>query len=324
MVTKCFAIAFVAVLLSMIVLQSNIVFRQREAQGLGSITNCAVCPDNPTMPFCLERAMMVVCSYQRTANASLQTCMRAPSQFFALQLQQSVVTKEEAAAKQLLEDHSITAIAIGSGKEGLCNVVQARTLCTDRPQLDLFEFVSWLKLFSGRQLPTVFHAEHVLEHFHPLQVQVIAASAFLMLQPGGVFRIAVPDGYKPSPSYQQYTRAGGTASGFGQNHMVSWTYDSLTSLFRDVGFTIVPREHFDMKGDFHSSNEAYENDELYGMIRRSFRNDERNKIKSKAEIVNEYGRLDPTDLGPQEPLYTSLWFDAVKPVDCLGGDKLLW
>ena len=282
-----------------------------------------------TVPSCMERAMMILCSHQERDGSTFKTCMDSPTKFFAKRLQASVVTDAEEEARSLLEDYHITAVAIGAGKKevlesgGRCSAaVPGATLCTDRAQLDLFEFVSWLKLFRGKQSPKVLIAEHVLEHFHPLQIQVIAASAFLMLKPGGVFRIAVPDGYKPSPNYQQYIRAGSTSSGQGQSHMVSWTFDNLTPLFQDAGFKIVPREHFDARGDFQTSDNAYDYDERYGKIKRSFRHDKRNNVTSKNVIVSKSGRLDPSDLKPGEPIYTSLWFDAVKPKDCVGGDAL--
>ena len=228
-------------------------------------------------------------------------------------------TEEELEARDLLIKNRIDAVSIGASKTGLCNDVirDKGTLCTDRPQLDLFDVSSWLKLF-GRQREGVrtLHAEHVLEHFHPIQVQQIAAASFLMLKPGGVFRVAVPDGYKPSPSYQQYIRPGGTASGHGQKHMVAWTVDSLTPIFEAVGFKIVLQEYFDSKGTFHSSEDAYE-DSTLGRIRRSWREDKRNNLPDGEVITSKIGDLLP-DTKPGEPRYTSLWFDAIKPAACEG------
>lgn len=309
----------IAVLSFLVVLRLD----TRNMEGMGA-------PNHSPIPSSVERAMMIVCSSQRRPGTTLQTCMNSPRKFFAKQIQESVVTDEEAVARGLLEDYRITAIGIGAGKKkvmetgGLCDTVVpgGRTLCTDRAQLDLFEFVSWLKLFKGDQYPMVFQAEHVFEHFHALQIQLIAASAFLMLQPGGVLRVAVPDGYKPSPHYQQYIRPGSTKSGQGQAHMVAWTFDNLTPLFRDVGFVIVPREHFDANGNFHTSDSAYDYDDRYGKIKRSFRHDKRNNVTSKKTLVSKSGSLELDDLEPGEPVYTSLWFDAVKPDDSVGGDAV--
>lgn len=148
---------------------------------------------------------------------------------------------------------------------------------TDRPQLDLFEYGSWTSILKGAPDGFgVISAEHVLEHFEPAQVGQLVAAAFTALQPGGTFRVAVPDGYKPNMEYMAYVRPGCTPSNKGQNHMVAWTIDSLPAIFRSVGFEIIPQEYFDMSGTFHSVKGAYDQDHALGMISRSFKHDRRN------------------------------------------------
>lgn len=167
-----------------------------------------------------------------------------------------------------------------------------------------------------RNPPGVILAEHVLEHFSPSQVLHLAAAAFLSLKPGGVFRVAVPDGYKPSPSYQQFVRAGSTPSGLGNRHIVTYNLDSLIPIFSSVGFQIKLREYFDVEGKFNSAPDAYVDDRAYGKITRSWRHDFRNAEGfplpwSHNPKSTKKDLLSDTRVG--EPVYTSLWFDAVKP-----------
>lgn len=263
---------------------------------------------------CLDIATSIICNSQD--GSKRLRCRQNPRSYLRQMAKEATFTKEELEARSMMG--KVDALSIGAANAGLCSdVVRNRqTLCTDRPQLDLFDVVSWVKLFSRKESGArVLLAEHVLEHFHPVQVQKIAAAAYMMLEPGGVFRIAVPDGYKPSPSYQKYIRPGGTASGHGQRHMVAWTIDSLTPIFQSTGFRIVPKEYFDDKGVFHTSDEAYEDEARLGKIRRSYRNDKRNKLPKDEIVRSKIGDLLP-DTRPGEPRYTSLWFDAVKPKSC--------
>lgn len=187
-------------------------------------------------------------------------------------------------------------------------------LCTDRDTLDLFQTEDWASIFSQLESVDVILAEHVLEHLTPLQCQSLAAISFLYLKPGGVFRIAVPDGYRPDPEYQRHAAIGSTPSGLGNNHMVFWTQDTLPPIFRSIGFDIVLQEYHDVSGKFHQGDHAYENESTLGVILRSYRHDRRNN--------RTYTKLMRSSL-PKQPGwharantlrgFTSLWFDAVKP-----------
>ena len=206
-----------------------------------------------------------------------------------------------------------THLSIGSTRNDLCSdIIKSRTVCTDKNGLDVVDTGDWWSLYGVLKVaPKNIFAEHVLEHLSPPQAQALIANAFLFLQPGGVFRVAVPDGYKPSNLYQQYVRPGSTPSGQGQNHMVSWTKDSLVPIFETVGFEIYHREHFEANGTFYTSADAYALDSQLGIVRRSFHHDSRNKHRMQGKAFNLVD-----DLLPDEPVYTSLWFDAVKPVHC--------
>lgn len=94
--------------------------------------------------------------------------------------------------------------------------------------------------------------------------------------------------------------------------MVAWTIDALEPIFTHVGFSIVRQEYFTESGDFVAAPGAYDQDDALGIVRRSFRNDSRNAPDYKGVIAP----LDTADLRPGEPVYTSLWIDAVKPPDC--------
>lgn len=235
-------------------------------------------------------------------------------------------------ARDILQRTGIRSISVGSGGMGICDEVKVgATLCTERDNLDLFEIYSWLSILQGTKgkkgstnngatqddnhvqgLESIF-AEHVLEHFSPTQITILAAASYAVLKPGGVFRISVPDGYKPSPSYQEYIRAGGTPSGAGQNHMVAYTIDNLAPIFRNLGYEISAHEYFEQNGTFVSKPDAYAMDDVLGKVRRSNKHDGRNKLPYR----NWNGVLNATDRKSQdEPMYTSLWFDAIKPKDC--------
>jgi len=280
---------------------------------------------------CLDRSSSLLCFHLYPSNIlQRKICLQDPKNTFAEEVaSKATITKEQAQAKQIIIDHNISALSIGASSGGLCSeALHERTLCTNRLELDLFNFLSWVQLFgdtksrnvSGNQIfqhvpkPSTVFAEHVLEHFHPIQVQLIAASVMATLQPGGVFRIAVPDGYKPSPSYQLYVRAGKIPSGNGQSHMVAWTIDNLCPIFEDMGFEVVKREYFDAQGEFHTSVKAYEDESIFGKVRRSSRHDARNQASHSNSM---FSPLLP-DLQRNEPWFTSLWIDVVKPLECLG------
>jgi hypothetical protein len=93
--------------------------------------------------------------------------------------------------------------------------------------------------------------------------------------------------------------------------MVSWTIDTLPALFREAGFEILERENYSIDGTFQSHHDSYDQDSKYGIVRRSSKADERNTKPYK-----DFGVLSAADLGPDEPMITSLWFDAVKPSSC--------
>lgn len=282
-------------------------------------TSASAVPSATSMDSCLASAYLYLCLPTHQKKQVHPECYADPVAFFKNSYKGYTPTFKEAAAKKVLQTNNVRHVSIGCGSASgfLCDqVVKGKTLCTDRPDLDLFETNSWQSLISVAEdgLEVIF-ASHVLEHFEPVQISKIAAAAFLALKPGGVFRVNVPDGYKPATSYQRYIRVGGTPSGSGQNHMVAWTIDNMPPLFESVGFEIVQREHFDVTGKFFTAPDAYEKDQEYGMVTRSFKHDYRN-VKPYKDFKNPTGIILANELKEGEPMYTSLWFDAVKPAAC--------
>jgi len=304
----------------------------------------------PPPPNCMLRSFHHLCfSFDVQAEEQSSSCHQDPEQFIERQYQRYSPSQKQLDTRMLMHDKQIRTLSVGANKHKICDdVVVGSTMCTERAQLDLFEINSWISLALATRNKEaagnsdsnsngnsngdsnnnsnsnnnavngfdVIFSEHVLEHFEPTQVERIAAASFAVLKPGGRFRIAVPDGYKPSPSYQHYIRPGGTPSGRGQSHMVAWTIENLAPLFANAGFEIVRKEHFESNGKFVSVEGAYDDEHRYGRVGRSFRHDVRNQKKPHEDFKNSLGNLYAADLKKGEPMYTSLWFDAVKPASC--------
>jgi len=287
---------------------------------------------------CMAKSYHSMCFFYDN-NTYFSSCQADPKRFLENQFKKNYQpSKAEINARNILQQTGVRSISVGSDKQNICNDVKVgATLCTEQENLDLFEINSWLSILQGTKqkkgstnnsatqddshvegLESIF-AEHVLEHFSPTQITILASASYAVLKPGGVFRIAVPDGYKPSPSYQQYIRSGGTPSGSGQNHMVAYTIDNLAPIFQNLGYEITAQEYFKQDGTFVSQPDAYAMDDVLGKVRRSNKHDRRNKLPYRNwGLVLGRPDLVATDRTSQdEPMYTSLWFDAVKPKACM-------
>ena len=189
-----------------------------------------------------------------------------------------------------------TAVVLGgnydNGKpSGDCLGFLVLPLCTNIGEMDILTKSSW-NLFKNKK-PDVLFTEHVLEHLTPAEVLFVAIMSFRELNRGGVFRVAVPDGYKPSDEFQQYVRPPKST------HKIAWNVETLPSLFEMVGYNIRLREYYDVNGKFHSIKPVYDDDWKYGTVKRSAKHDPRQKI------TKQWGWSAPH----------SLWFDAIKPLD---------
>jgi len=211
---------------------------------------------------CISNAFHQLCSsfselmsedslhHNTTHDSETILCHKDPETFLKNQnLTKCNPIKTQLATRALMYDKQIRRLSVGASKQGVCSdVVMGHTLCTDREQLDLLETSSWMSLILATHKQDnddstldvegfdVVFSEHVVEHFGLMQAEQITAASFLMLKPGGRFRVAVPDGYKPSSTYQQYVRPGATPSGAGQKHMVVWTVDTLPPHISQIRF----------------------------------------------------------------------------------------
>jgi predicted SAM-dependent methyltransferase len=103
----------------------------------------------------------------------------------------------------------------------------------------------------------------MLEHLSEEQARTTVAECFRYLKPGGLFRVAVPDGYRRDPAYVA------EASPPNDGHLVLYNVDTLTALLQSAGFTVTPLEYFDAQEQFY----AVPWDEKDGLIMRSARFD---------------------------------------------------
>jgi len=135
-------------------------------------------------------------------------------------------------------------------------------LQTDKEILDVTLPADWRALFEPGSIDTLL-SEHMLEHLSAADAQTAIAECYRYLKPGGLFRIAVPDGYRRDPDYVE------EASPPKDGHQVLYNVDTLSALLQSAGFATTPLEYFDAEEQFH----AVPWDENEGLIQRSARFD---------------------------------------------------
>jgi predicted SAM-dependent methyltransferase len=155
---------------------------------------------------------------------------------------------------------------------------------TDGDVLDITSPNDWARLFEPESIDRLL-AEHVLEHLSEAGARHALTACYRYLKPGGVLRIAVPDGNRRDPAYVA------EASPPKDGHQALYNVDSLTRLLRECGFETTPLEYFDENEEF----QAIPWDERDGLIQRSVRFDHQ------------------TDFQRGSLYYTSLIIDARKP-----------
>jgi len=133
---------------------------------------------------------------------------------------------------------------------------------TDRDFLDVTQPDQWAALFAPDTIDRIL-SEHMLEHLSESQAETTLRECHRYLKPGGLLRLAVPDGYRRDAAYVA------EAAPPNDGHQVFYNIDTLTSLLTSLGFTITPLEYFDANERFH----ARPWDENEGMIMRSVRFD---------------------------------------------------
>lgn len=168
---------------------------------------------------------------------------------------------------------------------------------TDEHFLDLTKPGQWLLHFAPDSIDAML-AEHVWEHLTPDEALIAARTCYTYLKPGGYLRVAVPDGYHPSPVYQEWVRVGGAWIGqLTNDHKVLYTHDTVVALFEAAGFAVELYEYFDQAHGFHTRDWHPER----GKIRRSWLFDKSNRDGSLT--------------------FTSIILDAIKPARVLAGSR---
>ncbi len=184
--------------------------------------------------------------------------------------------------RSIRQFHDDLKIMIGSA-----TTEQERWISTNYPLLDLTDERTFAALFEPGSVSNFF-AEHVWEHLSAEDGMTACRNCLAYLKPGGILRIAVPDGFHPDAGYIAEVRPGGYGPG-ADDHQVLYTCQTLSALLENAGYKIRLREWFDGQGNFHHEDWDIEG----GHVRRSARYDARNKVNATA--------------------YTSLIIDAIKP-----------
>lgn len=154
---------------------------------------------------------------------------------------------------------------------GAAGLFQSGWVPTDIEHLNILYLENWERYFKDSSIDAIL-AEHVWEHLTVEEARLAAKNCFQYLKPHGYIRVAVPDGFHPSPEYVKAISPGGSGAG-ANNHKVLYNYKTLSKVFKSVGFDIALIEWFDEDGHFHSKKW----DKDSGLIRRSSKYDERNK-----------------------------------------------
>lgn len=141
-------------------------------------------------------------------------------------------------------------------------------LKTDKDLLNVSRPSDWSSLFKPDSIDSLL-SEHMFEHLTRDEARLAVGECYRYLKPGGLFRIAVPDGYRRDPIY--VTEAGAKEAG----HQVVYNVDTLTNLLQSVGFRTTPLEYFDAQQQFHvvpwDTNDGFIKRSLYFDRQESFR-----------------------------------------------------
>jgi len=186
------------------------------------------------------------------------------------------------ALRDALQSHQAIRIVVGAS-----GVADEGWLATNIEFLNLLKENDWTKFFEPGAVSAML-AEHVWEHLTEEEAVVAAQNCYKYLKPSGYIRVAVPDGFRPDPSYIKWVRPDGIGPG-ADDHKQLYTYRTLSDVFEKVGFRVELYEYYDETGNFHFKEWNPQD----GMIRRSRKYDER----------NQHG----------EVRYTSIVLDAFKP-----------
>jgi predicted SAM-dependent methyltransferase len=144
---------------------------------------------------------------------------------------------------------------------------------TDIATLNVTNENHFKKYFKDKKINKIL-AEHVLEHLTDEELGLMVKHLYKYSADDINIRIAVPDGYHNDQEYLNLVKPGGSGEG-AEDHKHLFNYFTLSSIFEKQGFVSYLKEYWDEGGEFRTT---YSNDD-FGMIRRSFINDDRNKDK---------------------------------------------
>lgn len=148
-------------------------------------------------------------------------------------------------------------VMLGAGPINLSGWFQ-----TDKEILDVTSRDDWSVLFEPASIDSLL-SEHMFEHLTEDEARAALTECYRYLKPNGLFRLAVPDGYRRDLTYVKEVAPPN------DGHKVLYNIDTLTALLQSVGFTTTPLEYFDKQERFHAL--PWEPNE--GMIHRSVRFD---------------------------------------------------
>ncbi len=154
---------------------------------------------------------------------------------------------------------------------GALRTHQTRWLSTNVGHLNILNSENLNRYFRENSIDAML-AEHVWEHFNSEEATLAAQNCYKYLKYNRYLRVAVPDGFHPSPQYIMAVKPGGIGRG-AKDHKVLYNYITFLEVFKAAGFHVELLEWFDEDGTFHRK----EWQESEGLIKRSSRHDERNK-----------------------------------------------
>ena len=184
-----------------------------------------------------------------------------PTKFAPQSLKQSVLYKQLSRKRRLwtlrkqLSSANLVRVVLGAGKTSLPGWFH-----TDKEMLDVTNPGAWRALFEPDSIDSLL-SEHMLEHLTEDEARIAVTECYRYLKPGGLFRIAVPDGYRQDPAYVA------EVSPPRDGHKTLFNIDSLSALLKSVGYQVRPLEYFDAQDRFH----AVVWDEQEGFVFRSVR-----------------------------------------------------
>ena len=140
---------------------------------------------------------------------------------------------------------------------------------TQQAELDMLNPASFAAYF-GTARADAFLCEHVWEHLTLDEGQRAARLVFDYLKPGGVLRVAVPDGHHPDPAYSALVAVHGP--GPAHDHHVLYTVETFMPVFTQAGFDVQPLEWWDAASTFHHVPWRVEDGPIYRSRRLDHRN----------------------------------------------------